>query len=66
MPPPAVDASLARQPRHYLHLKLARRGVDLTRSPATRHLQGLTVATAMQPLPNPLPADAPLTVLARR
>jgi CIC family chloride channel protein len=33
-------------------LELARRGVDLTRSPATRHLEGLTVATPTQPAPS--------------
>lgn len=36
-------------------LKLRRRGVDIERTPESRKLAGMTAATAMEPLPQPLP-----------
>ncbi|HWD45371.1 MAG TPA: chloride channel protein [Actinomycetota bacterium] len=47
-------------------LKLARRGVDLTRSATAIRMDGLTVAAAMRPLPQPLAPDTLLAALAER
>ncbi len=47
-------------------LKLRRRGVDLARARGDSPLERLRVADAMQPLPDPLPADTPLPTVVRR
>lgn len=45
-------------------LKLRRRGVDLDRRPQEKRLAATTVASVREQLPEPLPADTPLTPAA--
>ena len=47
-------------------LKLRRRGVDITRDRVTNPMRRLTVADAMQAVPEPLPAELPLEDVAAR
>ena len=65
----AVFAAAARAPLTgdtIYTLKLRRRGVDLARARGDSPLERLRVADAMQPLPDPLPADTPLPTVVRR
>jgi len=47
-------------------LKLARRGIDLLRRRPASPMEAITVAEAMRPTPEPVPAAAPLAVVLDR